>query len=136
MNVKVFAQRIGLAYSALAGRLDDVPAMVKELTELRARMLRLNKAMCDLSDQRDYWYRLWNAMGRDFEHTQNVLCEKIDELRKQIAGQWDGTPFMDGKIQEHWHSLHVEPKHPVNPEKCPDGFVVEVPPKRPDPEKV
>lgn len=136
MNVTTFATRLALAYSALTGRLDDVPAMAKELVEIRDRSLRMNKAMCDLCAQRDYWYKLWNEMGRDFEHTQAVLCEHIDSLRKRIPGEWDNKPFFDGKVQQHFHEKWVEPKHPVNPDACPPGFEVEDPPKPVDPAKV
>ena len=136
MTFITIASRIALAYSALAGRLDDVPGMARELTELRARMVRLNSSLCSLSDQRDYWYRLFTSMGRDFEHTQNVLCEKIDELRKRIPGEWDNKPFFDGKVQEVWHERWVDPKHPINPEACPPGFEVQNPPVPADPEKV
>jgi len=136
MTITTVATRLALAYSALVGRLDDVPAMAKELVEIRDRLVRLNKAMCDLGDQRDYWYRLFNGMGMDFEHTQAVLCEHIDKLRKRIPGEWDGKRFYEGKVQEHWHKRWVEPNHPVNPDACPPGFEPEVPPKPVDPAKV
>ncbi|MHC4617152.1 MAG: hypothetical protein ACYTEQ_05295 [Planctomycetota bacterium] len=135
-ELRKWAARIAIAISALRGEFDGVVQIASDLKEERERSTRLKKAIASVSQQSHYWHKLWFRMGSDFARTQSLLTEEIDRLRKK-CGEWDGKPYLDGKLQDSFEDRFVKPKiHPAVGIEVSPEIVIENPPARIDPESI
>ena len=128
-NLSKAFRRIGTVVAAVQGRLDYVQYIVAYNATAKDTIKFLKKCVADTSGQANYWYKLWIGMGIQFANTQNFMANEIDRLRR-MHGEWDGKPFLDGKVQKAFQNDWSNPtKHPANPKVA--GIVedVRVPPQ-------
>jgi len=105
------AKRWTLALGAFTGDLDGVHDMVEKLKQADALNERLRTVIGRIHDERQYWYALWFAQGREFENTFNMLIHEINTLRAKAGVSGDRWEEI---ARQHFHDRHVEPKkHPV-----------------------
>lgn len=110
MNAQVLVRRVLLARDALLGRLDTTIDLAQVVKQHETMITNLRRVAVNISREREYWYKLWFEMGREFESTQNTLFNEIDGLRKKLGmpeSKWE-------EIVKAFHSRYVEPSsHPV-----------------------
>lgn len=110
MNAQVIFRRLLLARDALVGRMDETVDLAQLTKRQQAIIDNLRRVAEGISREREYWFKLWFEMGREFENTQNTLLTEIDSLRRKLGmpeGKWE-------EIQRKFHERYVEPpSHPV-----------------------
>lgn len=110
MNARLIIRRVLLARDALAGRMDEAIDMAQLIKRQEQMILNLRRVAENIMREREYWYKLWFEMGREFESTQNTLFGEIDTLRRRLGMQ--GTKWEE--VVKVFHDRYVEPPaHPV-----------------------
>lgn len=136
LNLKETLKRGVLVYLAARGKLSSLETYAKIAKEQEERCKRLFSVIVDQNHKINYWFNLWFGMSREFQAAQNMLCDKIDELRKRL-GEYE-TPYLDELVQQSVKDKWVEPKgpHPLPYVKHEPGIAVEAPPVSVNPETV
>lgn len=122
------SKRLMMAYMVLRGQYDGEIDALGSLQQAYQQRDSMQKAATVAQKRAEYWYQLWFQMGREFEAGQNLLMEKIDELR-QRCGDWDGKPFLHGLAEKGFHDKFVVPAtHPAAGITGYEDVLIEVPP--------